>query len=205
MSCVICNASLAGLNPRRITCSATCDRQKRRLSEAAYRARVREKAKALPAEVACQGCRKVLPAAAFHRNRARANGLQNTCKACRAEYAKRPDQQIKDRLRKHVWYLLHWEAVRKRERERFLFDREFRARHIADRLERYHADPKAEIARRKELRHLRSQWDHEDRRRCFCGAALPAEGDRWFCKVACKLACSRFVVGLAPPPLEIAA
>lgn len=37
----------------------------------------------------CPGCRKLLPAGAFGRNRAKLDGLQPACRACTAAYARR--------------------------------------------------------------------------------------------------------------------
>jgi hypothetical protein len=197
-ACVTCGVSFTASHPARNTCSDPCDQQKRRATTARYRQRVRERPKHLPAEQVCSRCGRCLPAAAFDLNRARASGLQNYCKGCRAEYAGRPDQREKDRLRKHVWYLLNYDRQRQRFRERFSNDPAFRWQVLQSNRRRYHANPKRHYARQRELRHARNLWEAEDRRRCFCGRALPGDGERWFCRPQCKVHCARFVCGLRP-------
>lgn len=195
--CVVCGAAFtAAPDGRRNTCSEACNRQKRRATTARYRQRVRERPRRRRAEQECSRCRRLLPASAFDRNRARAGGLQNYCKACRAAYAQRPDQQEKDRLRKQVWYLLHYDEIRQPLRERFRSDPVFRRQVLDEHLARYHRDPQRHYRRQRERERQRRQWEAEDRRRCFCGRALPAVGERWFCRPACKVQCARFVCGL---------
>jgi predicted nucleic acid-binding Zn ribbon protein len=198
--CAVCTASLAGLRASRVTCSDPCRRAQNRRNWAAYRERLRAKPKVPVAAQQCHRCRLIRPAADFQNNRARATGLQSYCKDCRREYDARPDQRLKNRLRKHVWYLLHAEEEQARRRRRFLLDREFRERVLAQNRARYHANPQAVIARRRELRQQQRAWEAQDARRCFCGKALPE--DRWFCQARCKAACARFVCGLdaAPSP-----
>lgn len=189
-----------GGSPQRVTCGYACMRAHRRKAEVRCRAGVRERHPEVASSYRCHRCHETLPAEAFQRNRTLASGLQGCCKQCRREYDAQPERQVKDRLRKHVWYLLHWEEVQRHQRQRLLFDREYRARVNAENLARYHVDPQGNIARRKELRHERRALEAADLRRCFCGKALPADNDdRWFCQALCKLKCSRFVCGLDPP------
>lgn len=195
--CVVCGASFTARRRSRNTCSDECNQEKLRATTARYRQRVREKPKRVPAEQQCSSCRRTLPASAFDLNRARVSGLQNMCKACRADYAQRPDQQVKDRLRKHIWYLLHYDEIRQPIKERFRTDPVFRRQILDEHLARYHRDPKRHYRRQRERLQLRKRWEAEDRRRCFCGRALPGDDERWFCRPQCKVQCARFVVGLS--------
>mgnify|MGYP001614722474 CR=1 FL=1 len=172
-------------------------RAHRRQNEARCRARVRQRHPEPARCYRCHRCHEEKPAAAFQRNRALASGLQSYCKACRQNYDAQPERRVKQRLRQHIWYLLHWEEVRRHQRQRLLFDPEYRAAWNAANLARYHADPAGALARRRERRQERRELETSAARRCFCGKALP-EG-QWFCRPLCKLKCSRFVCGLAPP------
>lgn len=205
---------MAGIPSRRNTCGASCDLLKRKGHWAEYRARLREKKKCLPAERRCSSCRQTLPASAFGRNRARVDGLHHSCKACRAEYDRRPDQITINRRRKDAWHLAHreerrlanhvryilrHEQINRKRRERYLFDLDYRARCNALNHARYHAAPQAAWERERERKARRQQWEQEARRRCFCGAALPGgeiEEGRWFCAPRCKIACANFVCGM---------
>lgn len=171
-------------------------RAHRRKTEARSRSRVRERHPEPVASRRCDRCHEEKPAGEFHRNRALASGLQSYCKACRQQYDAQPERRIKDRLRKHVWYLVHYERERRRRRRLFL-DPAYRARVYAANLARYYADPKGVTARRRELRQERRALEASDGLRCWCGKALP-EG-KWFCRAVCKLKCSRFVCGLDAP------
>jgi hypothetical protein len=196
MVCVTCGVSFTASHPAKNTCSHACDEAKKRAACARYRQRVRAARKQPRAEQFCSLCGQTKPAAAFDLNRARVSGLQNYCKSCRADYAQRPDQREKDRLRKHVWYLLHYDEIREQMRERFRSDPIYRRQVLDEHLARYYRDPKRYYQRQRERYHEQRQWEAEDRRRCFCGKALPADGEQWFCRPQCKVKCARFVCGL---------
>lgn len=200
MVCVTCGASFTAAHPAKNTCSHACDEAKKRAATARYRQRVREARKAPRAEQFCSLCGQTKPAAAFGLNRARVGGLQNYCKSCRADYAQRPDQREKDRLRKHIWYLVNYDRQRQRFRQRFERDPVFRWQVLQSNRARYHADPKRHYDRQREREREQKRWETMDQRRCFCGRALPAEGERWFCRPRCKIKCASFVCGLGQSP-----
>jgi len=199
--CAVCSKLITGGSPQRATCSPECLKIHRRRTTARYRQRIRERRPEPVPEYRCSRCQIVRPASAFDRNAARVTGLQSYCRGCRREYDARTDQQLKRRLRKHIWYLIHYEQEQRRRQRRWLFDPDFRARCIAANRARYHADLAATLARRRELYARGRELEAGAGRRCFCGKALPEsrmepEDERWFCRARCKLRCSRFVCGL---------
>ncbi len=198
-SCVSCGASMAGLRKSRVTCSPSCARENRRVNEARYRSRVRERQKALPAEQVCYACEQTLPAEAFHKNRATLSGLQGMCKACRRGYDRRPDQAAKARGRKSHWYLLHYDEVRAKNRARWHTDPEHRAYGLARKKARYDADREAVLARRRDQWHARKEPPPENACRCVCGKAISTSGEEgaWFCRASCKVRLIRSVTGNA--------
>ncbi len=196
MLCITCGVSFTALHPARNTCSEACKQAKERAACARYRQRVREARKQPRAEQACNRCRETKPASAFDLNRSRVSGLNNYCKRCRADYAMQPDQREKDRLRKHVWYLVNYERQRQRFQNRFVNDPAFRWQVLQSNRARYHANPRGHYDRQRQRERSRKQWEAEDRRRCFCGRALPADGEQWFCRPRCKIRCAHFVCGL---------
>lgn len=199
-ACVICGGSLAAVHPNCVTCSPECLGERKRQQWTQYRQRVRSRAPGPAAEKFCPRCRLTLPGSAFARNVWQASGLVTYCKACCRAYAQLPGPKERERLKKHIYYMLWCEEMNAKARARYLLDLEFRARVNARNHARYHDDPKGVYRRHVERQALQAEWEARDERRCFCGKALPRGTGRWFCRSACKVACARFVCGLEQTP-----
>ena len=199
-SCAVCAGPIREGARRRITCGLPCQRIHRRRTGTRYRARVRALQPDPVAARRCPGCRQDLPASAFQSHRGRVSGLQTFCRACRRAAEQQPEAQLKSRRRKRIWYLRHWSAVQARRCRRWLFDREFRDRQLAERRARYALDPQAIQFQRKQQAAARGHLAATASRRCWCGKGLPAtDPDRWFCGPRCLVRCSHFVCGLEFP------
>lgn len=93
-------------------CHRAADRDRRR----SYAAQT---VKAVPAEKHCPTCERTLPAAAFYRNRGRADGLQSTCRDCERERLRdwREANADCEREYKRAWREANAARVREQQRE----------------------------------------------------------------------------------------
>lgn len=187
-TCVTCGQPFTSTHPRSKACSDACRFAKNQATWNRYRTRVREGQRTPRAEQWCCGCRQTLPASAFGPNNARVSGLQDRCRPCRAIYDQRPDQQEKAKARKHAWYLDHYEAYLARNRARYQEDH---ARYYARNRAYWEENREAILEHRRKQYAEKRAWEAADARRCVCGKALPPDGDRWFCRAACKIALIR--------------
>ena len=98
----------------------------------------------------CKRCGKRKPVEKFYNDKRYADRLFPWCKPCHKawflEHSRKPDVLAKTQQRGQAWYKVHKEEIapkrRKRDRERWANDPEFRKRKNAEDVTRYHTNPK---------------------------------------------------------------